>query len=141
MLEQIRRKVRRLLAIHEEVKELEAVLKQLLVEGECTILTASGCGPIVAATIVGEVGDIRRFKSPAALANTPAALHESSRQANGSGTPSRVPGIVDLTQPSITWLSRRSHEWATTERERTFRKKWLRVSRKLKPLSALSDTW
>jgi transposase len=62
------RKVKRLLAIHEEVKELEKELEQLLEFGGYTIQTASGCGPIVAATIVGEIGEISRFNSPAALA-------------------------------------------------------------------------
>ena len=64
----LRRKVRRLLAINAEVRDLEKELTTLLDESGYTIQTASGCGPVVAAVIVGEVGDIARFHSPGALA-------------------------------------------------------------------------
>jgi len=33
-----------------------------------TIHTANGCGIVLASMIIGEIGDISRFKSPAALA-------------------------------------------------------------------------
>ena len=67
LLKTMKRKVRRLLDIHAEVYELEKDMHTLLNENY-TIQTASGCGVVLASTIVGEVGDIQRFHSPGALA-------------------------------------------------------------------------
>ena len=66
LLKTMKRKVRRLLDIHVEVSELEKDMEQLL-NGNYTIQTASGCGVVLASTIVGEIGDINRFTSPGAL--------------------------------------------------------------------------
>lgn len=68
LVRMMKRKVRRLLELHEEIAELENELEVLLKESGHTIQTASGCGVTIAAAIVGEVGDINRFHSPAALA-------------------------------------------------------------------------
>ena len=67
LLKTMKRKVRRLLDIHTEVSELERDMEQLL-KDNYTIQTASGCGVVLASTIVGEIGDIQKFKSPASLA-------------------------------------------------------------------------
>jgi len=64
----MKRKVRRLLAIQEEIKELEAELAKLVADSGHTIQTASGCGAVTAGAIIGEIGDISRFKSPGSLA-------------------------------------------------------------------------
>lgn len=64
----MRRKVGRLLDLHVEIQELERELETLMKESGQTIQTASGCGTVIAAEIVGEVGDISRFHSPAAFA-------------------------------------------------------------------------
>lgn len=64
----MKRKVHRLRDIGEEVAELEKELGVLLAESCSTLPTASGVGTVIAAEIVGEVGDINRFHSPAALA-------------------------------------------------------------------------
>ena len=64
----MKRKARRLLNLHEEITELEDELETLLKESGSTIQTASGCGVTIAAMVVGEIGDINRFHSPAALA-------------------------------------------------------------------------
>lgn len=61
------RKVKRLIDLFHEINDLEKDMTTLLDE-RYTIHTASGCGPVIAAAIIGEVGDIARFKSPAALA-------------------------------------------------------------------------
>lgn len=61
------RKTKRLTDLFYEINELEAEMKTLL-EDNYTIQTASGCGPMIASLIVGEIGDINRFHSPAALA-------------------------------------------------------------------------
>lgn len=68
LLKTMKRKVRRLLDIHIEVTDLEKDMEQLLAEGKYTIQTASGCGLVLASTMIGEIGDINRFTSPGALA-------------------------------------------------------------------------
>lgn len=68
LLKAMKRKVRRLLDIHIEVTDLEKDMKILLDTGEYTIHTASGCGLVLASTIIGEIGDINRFTSPGSLA-------------------------------------------------------------------------
>jgi len=68
LLKTMKRKVRRLLAIHTEVADLAKDMQTLLNEGGYTINTASGCGVVIASAIVGEIGDIARFRSPGALA-------------------------------------------------------------------------
>lgn len=64
----MKRKIRRLIDLREEINELEAELKTMIKESSQTIQTASGCGTVIAAEIIGEVGDINRFQSPASLA-------------------------------------------------------------------------
>ena len=56
LLKTMRRKVRRLLDIHIEVTDLEKDMKTLLDAGGYTIQTASGCGMVLAGTIIGEIG-------------------------------------------------------------------------------------
>lgn len=68
LLKTMKRKVRRLLGIHAEVVDLEKDMKILLNAGGFTIQTASGCGLVLASTIIGEIGDVNRFHSPGALA-------------------------------------------------------------------------
>jgi transposase len=66
LVKTMKRKVRRLLDIHVEVSDLEKDMK-ILLENNYTIQTASGCGVVLASTIIGEIGDINRFTSPGAL--------------------------------------------------------------------------
>jgi transposase len=66
LLKTMKRKVRRLLDIHIEVSDLEKDMETLL-KDNYTIQTASGCGVVLASTIIGEIGDINRFTSPGAL--------------------------------------------------------------------------
>jgi transposase len=63
-----KRAVRRLLDLREEIQEIEEELDALMTENGQTLSTASGCGTVIAAEIIGEVGDISRFHSPGALA-------------------------------------------------------------------------
>jgi len=63
----MKRKVKRLIDIREEVIELEKEMEMLLDESY-TVQTAAGCGITIAGMIVGEIGDISRFHSPGALA-------------------------------------------------------------------------
>lgn len=67
LLHSMKRKVKRLIDVHHEILDLEKEMEALLDE-DYTIQTASGCGTTIAGMIVGEIGDIARFHSPAALA-------------------------------------------------------------------------
>ena len=67
LLKTMKRKVKRILDIHTEVTDLEKDMGTLLDVGGYTIHTASGCGLVLASTIIGEIGDINRFTSPGAL--------------------------------------------------------------------------
>jgi hypothetical protein len=67
--ELIRQLCDELLAIHERGNRLERMLReQLLPASGETITTIRGIGPILAAVILGEIGSINRFRSPAAFA-------------------------------------------------------------------------
>ncbi len=68
LLRSMKRKVKRLLDVREEITELETEIKDLIVESGHTLQTASGCGAVLAGEIIGEVGDITKFKTPAQLA-------------------------------------------------------------------------
>ena len=68
ILEQrMKRAVRRLLDLKEEIQEIEDELETMMKENKQTLSTASGCGTVIAAEIIGEGGDISRFHSPGAL--------------------------------------------------------------------------
>jgi transposase len=64
----MKRAVRRLLDLREEIQEIEDELEAMMKDNGTTLSTASGCGTVIAAEIIGEVGDIARFHSPGALA-------------------------------------------------------------------------
>src|SRR3989344_5476516 len=68
VVRRMKRAVRRLLDLRDEIAELENELAMLLVENKSTLPTLSGCGVVIAAEIIGEIGDIARFRSPGALA-------------------------------------------------------------------------
>ncbi len=68
LLRSMKRKAKRMLELHTEIKELEKDMQSVLDAEGYTLSTASGCGVVLSATIVGEIGDIARFKSPASLA-------------------------------------------------------------------------
>ena len=68
LLRSMQRKARRMLELHVEIKELERDMQAVMKEHRYTLPTASGCGTVLSATIIGEIGDINRFRSPASLA-------------------------------------------------------------------------
>ena len=68
VLRALKRKVKRMQQLRVLIRELEKDMQTLMDEAGYTLTTASGCGTVLAASIIGEVGDIHRFKSPAALA-------------------------------------------------------------------------
>ncbi len=64
----VKRALRRISDLREEIKEIEEELGLLIEDSSHTLATASGCGTVIAAKIIGEIGDINRFHSPGALA-------------------------------------------------------------------------
>ena len=64
----MKRNVRRLLDLREEIQEIEEELETMMNDNGQTLATASGCGVVIAAEIIGEIGDINRFHSPGSLA-------------------------------------------------------------------------
>src|SRR3989338_7238049 len=66
--QRMKRAVRRILDLREEIQEIEEELTALMKDNGQTLSTASGCGVVIAAEIIGEIGDINRFHSPGALA-------------------------------------------------------------------------
>lgn len=64
----MKRAVRRLRDLRSEILEIEKELAILIKESGHTVETANGCGTVIAAEIIGEIGDIKRFKTPGALA-------------------------------------------------------------------------
>lgn len=65
---QIKRKVKRLIDIREEVLELEAELQTLIDQTGQKITTLNGCGIALGSKVLAEVKDIARFRSSGALA-------------------------------------------------------------------------
>lgn len=65
---QIRRKIKRLLDIREEVKEIEQELSCLIRQTNQKIETLNGCGTVLASQVLAEVRNIDRFHSPHSLA-------------------------------------------------------------------------
>ena len=65
---QVRRKIRRLMDIREECKEIENELKTMLDRTGQKLPTMNGCGTVLASAVMAEIRNIERFHSPAALA-------------------------------------------------------------------------
>lgn len=65
---QIKRKVKRLIYIREEMKELENELQTLIEQTGQKITTLNGCGVALGSKVLSEIKDIDRFHSSAALA-------------------------------------------------------------------------
>jgi len=65
---QIRRKARRLLAIRDELREIEKELTDLGAKTGQHLTTLPGCGSVLSAAVFSEIKDIHRFPTPAQLA-------------------------------------------------------------------------
>jgi transposase len=78
--ELVRRRLARLSELDEEIRSLERRVRTLIDASGTTLTQLCGVGSLVAARVMGEVGDIRRFRSKAkfAAANGTAPLPASS---------------------------------------------------------------
>jgi transposase len=68
LIRSLQRKIKRLQELMKEVAEIEEDLEGLIEATGHTLTTAPGIGTVIAAEIIGEVGDITRFHSPSSLA-------------------------------------------------------------------------
>lgn len=68
LVRRMKRAVHRLLDLRKEIKEIEEELVVLMKQGNYTVVTASGCGAVIAAELIGEINNVSRFHSPGALA-------------------------------------------------------------------------
>ena len=68
LTQRTKRALRRLSDLREEIQEIEEELETMMKESGQTVATASGCGVVIAAEIIGEIGDVSRFHSPGSLA-------------------------------------------------------------------------
>lgn len=68
-VELIRRRLDRVTAIDREARELKARLEQTVTEAGSTLMDLPGVGAITAARILGETGDVRRFRDHNAYAS------------------------------------------------------------------------
>lgn len=64
---QIKRKVKRLVGIKEEMKEIEIELQTLIDQTGQKITTLNGCGVALGSKLLAEIKDISKFSSPSAL--------------------------------------------------------------------------
>lgn len=76
VLRALKRKVKRIQQLRVEIRELEADMQEIMDKSGYTLTTASGCGTVLAASIIGEVGDIHRFKSPARMHRLPSCTRK-----------------------------------------------------------------
>ena len=65
---QIRRKIKRLVGIKNEIREIEKEMASIVGQTGQNLQTMNGCGLVTAASILAEIRNIDRFRSPHALA-------------------------------------------------------------------------
>ena len=122
-----RRRIERLMALDDEIRQLERELKALVAATGTSLTEICGVSALVAARILGEVGDVRRFPTKAsfASANGTAPISASSGRTErhrlnrgGNRRLNRALYIVALTQTrhdprAVAYLARRRAEGKT----------------------------
>ncbi len=68
LAQRTKRALRRVIDLWNEIQEIEKELSVMIEASGHTLSTASGCGVVVASDLIGEIGDINRFKSSGSLA-------------------------------------------------------------------------
>jgi transposase len=64
----VRRRIAELRRVSKEISEIKAKLRTVLAESGTSLTEVPGIGPLIAAKILGEVGDVNRIRSKAAFA-------------------------------------------------------------------------
>lgn len=122
--ELVRKRLDRLTELDTEIRALERRIRDMVAESGTTLTDIHGVGPLIAARIIGEVGDIHRFASKAkfAAANGSAPVPASSGRTQrhrlnrrGNRRLNRALYIIAITQaranhPGRDYLHRKQHE-------------------------------
>ena len=125
-----KRAVKRIEDLRDDIIAIERDLESLVEKSRHTLTTASGCGVVIAAEIIGEVGDIKRFRSPGSLAKyAGCAPRECS-----SGKTIRY----RKTRSGNRRLNRAFHRMALS---RTLREKYPRGNQRCRPSCACVGRW
>lgn len=77
---QIQLLIQQIELLESQIKDVESKINELLEKDNHHLTTITGIGPITAATIIGEIGDIKRFERPnqlLAFAGLDASIHQS----------------------------------------------------------------
>lgn len=64
---QIKQIINQIYFIEEQIKEIDKKLEEMTSSLDNYLTTITGIGPVLAATIIGEIGDISRFEKPSQL--------------------------------------------------------------------------
>ena len=133
------RALKRLRDLREDLSVIKDEIEQLLEANDQTLTTATGCGPIIAAQIIGEIGDISKFKSPGALAKYAGCAprqHSSGKTTRWRKTRS---GNRRLNRASTKWRLYRFHGTGVIERKNILSKKFQRARASLRRSSVSDD--
>lgn len=87
---QIQLLIQQIELLESQIKDVESKINELLEKDDHHLTTITGIGPITAATIIGEIGDIKRFERPnqlLAFAGLDASIHQSG---DFTGTNNRI---------------------------------------------------
>lgn len=87
---QIQLLIQQIELLESQIKDVESKINELLEKDDHHLTTISGIGSITAATIIGEIGDIKRFERPnqlLAFAGLDASIHQSG---DFTGTNNRI---------------------------------------------------
>lgn len=87
---QIQLLIQQIELLESQIKDVESKINELLEKDNHHLTTITGIGPITAATIIGEIGDIKRFERPnqlLAFAGLDASIHQSG---DFTGTNNRI---------------------------------------------------
>ena len=87
---QIQLLIQQIELLESQIKDVESKINELLEKDDHYLTTISGIGSITAATIIGEIGDIKRFERPnqlLAFAGLDASIHQSG---DFTGTNNRI---------------------------------------------------
>ena len=80
--------------LEQRIAAVEARIKAAVAESKTTLVQLFGVGPVLAATFLGEVGDVRRFPASTTSPPTPAPPRWRPPAARSSATGCRGPGTA-----------------------------------------------
>jgi len=141
LAQRTKRALRRILDLREEIQEIEEELETMMKENKQTLSTASGCGTVIAAEMIGEIGDIARFHSPEHWLSMPAALRGNTPRARPYAGEKQSRATDDSIVPFTEWHYRKSQGRAMTLPECISRERYPKAKQKRRLWSACVVSW